>query len=184
MLQMHSFTKASGNGYMVQPKGFEDSTHPNHVCLLIKAIYGFKQASRQWYNTFTSYLVSLGFEHSKSDSSLLILKQMQANIFLLIYVDDILITWDTQDAIKKLLDQLNLKFAMKHLSEAHSFLGTQIKHQGPQYFLSQEQYAYSIIQQANLIKCNSVSNPTCTKLATIFQDNSVISDPSTYRKLT
>ncbi|KAI0525207.1 hypothetical protein KFK09_004599 [Dendrobium nobile] len=99
--------------YMAQPKGFEDSIHPHYVCNLNKAIYGLKQAPRQWYNTFTSYLISLGFKHSKSDPSLLILQQKRATIYLLVYVDDILLTGDNSAAITELLDKLNIKFAMK-----------------------------------------------------------------------
>ena len=34
--------------YVEQPPGFEDRQHPNHVYKLKKALYGFKQAPRQW----------------------------------------------------------------------------------------------------------------------------------------
>ncbi|PKU81706.1 Retrovirus-related Pol polyprotein from transposon TNT 1-94 [Dendrobium catenatum] len=58
--------------YMTQPKGFEDTSHPNQVCRLHKSIYGLKQSPRQWYNTFTEFLGTLGFIHSQSDPSLLL----------------------------------------------------------------------------------------------------------------
>ncbi|KAI0491437.1 hypothetical protein KFK09_025697 [Dendrobium nobile] len=99
--------------YMTQPKGFADSTNPNYVCHLHKAIYGLKQAPRQWYNTLTSHLVSIGFHHSTSDPSLLTLRQDTSQVYLLVYVDDILITGDNSKLINKIINQLNQRFQMK-----------------------------------------------------------------------
>ncbi|XP_020674954.1 uncharacterized protein LOC110094139 [Dendrobium catenatum] len=91
---------------------------------------------------------------------------------------------DNPDAIQKLLDQLNVKFSMKHLGEANAFLGIHIKKQMSHYFLSQAHYAASILQQANMLNCNPLSKPTTTKLPSVFSPNAVIFDPVTYRKLT
>ncbi|PKU62337.1 Retrovirus-related Pol polyprotein from transposon TNT 1-94 [Dendrobium catenatum] len=170
--------------YIEQPKGFEDSSNPNHVCRLNKAIYGLKQAPRQWYNTFTTHLISLGFTHSKSDPSLLIYNQSQVSMFLLIYVDDILITGNNQDAIAKLLEQLNTKFSMKNLGIASSFLGIQIHTSPARYFLSQTPYAMSIIQQAHMQNCKSLANPNCTKAPTEQPADEFLSDPVIYRRIT
>ncbi|KAI0514079.1 hypothetical protein KFK09_010113 [Dendrobium nobile] len=170
--------------YMNQPKGFEDSTHPDHVCRLHKAIYGLKQAPRQWYNTFTSHLVSLGFSHSTSDLSLLILRQQKTKIFLLIYVDDILIMGNNSDVLNHILEQLSLKFAMKNLGDVHSFLGIQMERTAHSYFLSQKAYATSILHLAQLTDCNPIANPSCTKVPPIMQPDVVLSDPTLFRRIT
>ncbi|KAI0500262.1 hypothetical protein KFK09_018472 [Dendrobium nobile] len=170
--------------YMRQPKGFEDSTNPDHVCLLHKAIYGLRQATRQWYNTFTSTLVSMGFVHSSADPSFLILHQQNIHIYLLIYVDDILITGNDNKAIHNTLTILGNKFAMKNLGEAHNFLGIKIDRYAQHFFLSQQNYALSIIKSANLSKCNKLSNPSCTKLPVDIQPDEHLSDPTTYRQIT
>ncbi|XP_020682429.1 uncharacterized protein LOC110099574 [Dendrobium catenatum] len=169
--------------YIRQPKGFEDSLRPNHVCRLNKAIYGLKQAPRQWYNTFTSVLVSLGFRHSQSDPSLLLYTKNQVKIFLLIYVDDILVAGNDSILISSILAKLNSEFAMKHLGEVHDFLGIQISKSNSSYFLSQAQYEYKILQQAELTSCNPLSNPTCTKLPAEFKTDSLPSDPAFYRSI-
>ncbi|KAJ9566586.1 LOW QUALITY PROTEIN: hypothetical protein OSB04_002552 [Centaurea solstitialis] len=56
--------------YMRQPPGYVNSSFPDHVCRLRKALYGHKQAPRAWYHRFAVYLTSLGFLSSKTDTSL------------------------------------------------------------------------------------------------------------------
>ncbi|KAG6433008.1 hypothetical protein SASPL_104611 [Salvia splendens] len=57
--------------YMKQPLGFEQGG-PHLVCKLKKAIYGLKQASRAWFFTIHSMLISLGFKQSRADASMFI----------------------------------------------------------------------------------------------------------------
>ncbi|PKU80918.1 Retrovirus-related Pol polyprotein from transposon TNT 1-94 [Dendrobium catenatum] len=170
--------------YMSQPPGFEDATHPNHVCLLHKAIYGLKQAPRQWYNTLTSFLVSLGFSHSTSDPSLLILTKGNIKLFLLIYVDDILLTGNDPTALNNTINQLQQQFRMKILGPVSSFLGISITRTQDSYFLGQKLYAQSILQTAKLEACKPLSNPTCTKLPQVFSSDPVLDDPVMYRRIT
>jgi histone deacetylase 1/2 len=75
-----------------QPPGFVDPAHPNHVCRLHKSLYGLKQAPRAWYQRFASYLSTLGFAASVTDTSLIVLRSSSDTVYLLIYVDDIIVT--------------------------------------------------------------------------------------------
>ncbi|PKU77855.1 Retrovirus-related Pol polyprotein from transposon TNT 1-94 [Dendrobium catenatum] len=170
--------------YMTQPRGFEDTTNPDYVCRLNKAIYGLKQAPRQWYNTFTSFLISIGFLQSLSDPSLFKFHNDQIAIYLLVYVDDILITGNNTDALNNVIQKLNSRFSMKLLGEANSFLGIHIKKGDGVYFLSQSSYANSILQTAQLSRCNPVRNPTCTKMPKEFPPDPLLTDPQMYRRLT
>lgn len=79
--------------FMEQPRGFESSEFPNHVCLLKKALYGLKQAPRAWYDQLRTVLLSWGFKNSQADSSLFYHHQDSQPLFILVYVDDIVITW-------------------------------------------------------------------------------------------
>ncbi|KAI0510739.1 hypothetical protein KFK09_011348 [Dendrobium nobile] len=169
---------------MRQPKRFEDSLHPHHVCLLRKAIYGLRQAPRQWYTTFSNYLTQLGYHHSKSDPSLLTFRKGSAHIFLLVYVDDILVTGNDEEAISDFFTKLHTAFTLKHLGHANHFLGIKIQHTADTYFLSQQSYANSIIQQSNLLKCNPVANPSSTKPPSDISVDPNLSDSSLYRQLT
>lgn len=78
--------------YMKQPPGFEGVGAPHLVCKLDKAIYGLKQAPRAWYARLSSKLIDLGFIASKSDNSLFIFQRSGVTIYMLIYVDDIIVT--------------------------------------------------------------------------------------------
>jgi hypothetical protein len=81
-----------GTVYYAQPFGFEDTTHPNFVCRMNKSLYGLKQAPRAWYSRFAAYLLSLGYVEAKSDTSLFVFRRGSDMIYLLLYVDDIVLT--------------------------------------------------------------------------------------------
>jgi hypothetical protein len=59
--------------YCQLPVGFINAERRDHVCLLDKLLYGFKQAPRAWYDRFAQFLLSIGFVASKSNTSLFIL---------------------------------------------------------------------------------------------------------------
>ncbi|XP_020677779.1 uncharacterized protein LOC110096260 [Dendrobium catenatum] len=105
-------------------------------------------------------------------------------MFLLVYIDDILITGNNESAISNLLINLNSQFSMKHLGPASQFFGISIQSTKDTYFLSQSAYALSILQQTNLAKCNSLSNPSVTKQPSNFKPDNTISDATVYRRIT
>ncbi|KAJ9557637.1 hypothetical protein OSB04_012251 [Centaurea solstitialis] len=78
--------------YMHQPMGFRNPQLPSHVCLLKKSLYGLKQAPRAWYKRLTNYVSSLGFTHSKCNHSLFIYKHGSDTAYIILYVDDIILT--------------------------------------------------------------------------------------------
>ncbi|GAA0149673.1 hypothetical protein LIER_43069 [Lithospermum erythrorhizon] len=78
--------------YMRQPPGFKDASNPSHVCKLHKAIYDLKQAPRTWFHKLSTRLIQISFQASTSDASLFIRRSDDSVLFLLRYVDDILIT--------------------------------------------------------------------------------------------
>jgi len=78
--------------YMYQPSGYADKTHPNYVCKLHKALYELKQAPRAWYAKLCKRLEALGFVPSKADTSLFYYNRGNHSIFVLVYVDDIIVS--------------------------------------------------------------------------------------------
>jgi hypothetical protein len=89
--------------HMVQPLGFINLSYPQHVCKLHKALYGLKQAPRSWFSRLSEKLIHLGFTASKANSSLFLYINNSITMYLLIYVDDIIITGSAPVVITKLL---------------------------------------------------------------------------------
>ena len=108
---------------MAQPEGYVDASKPNHVCKLNRALYGLKQAPRAWFDKLRATLIQWGFENSKSDTSLLIFNSIGKTIYLLVYVDDILLTGNDELLLNKLTSDLNKDFALKNLGQIHYFMG-------------------------------------------------------------
>jgi hypothetical protein len=78
--------------YCSQQAEFVDPTQPDHVYLLNKSLYRLKQAPRALYNRFATYLTSLGFVEAKFDTSLFVFWSGTDTIYLLLYIDDIVLT--------------------------------------------------------------------------------------------
>jgi hypothetical protein len=62
------------------------------VCRLNRSLYGLKQAPRAWHSRLATFLVTLGFMETKSDTSLFIHHHGAETAYLLLYVDDIVLT--------------------------------------------------------------------------------------------
>jgi hypothetical protein len=121
--------------YCWQPTGFADPTHPDLVCHLRKSLYGLKQAPRTWYSRFASYLTTLGFIEAKSDTSLFIFRRSSDTIYLLLYVDDIILTASSTELLRRTIFALQQEFAMKDLGPLHHFLGITVEHHPDGLFL-------------------------------------------------
>jgi histone deacetylase 1/2 len=88
--------------YMKQPRGFENPQTPHFICKLDKALYGLKQAPRAWFARLSNKLHDLGFVPSKDDTSLFLYNKSGIIIYVLIYVDDIIVTSSSNKAISAL----------------------------------------------------------------------------------
>jgi histone deacetylase 1/2 len=109
--------------YMRQPLSYINKKHPNHVCKMNKAIYGLHQALRTWYEKFSSALHNFGFITSQSDPSLFILISNDKTMYILLYVDDIIIIGSYSSLIQEVISILNNKFILKDLCKLSYFLG-------------------------------------------------------------
>lgn len=109
--------------YMRQPQGFVDADRPNFVCRLRKALYGLKQAPRAWYMELRNYLIANGFKNSVSDTALFVYKQGTMLLYLLVYVDDIIVTGNNSHVVEKILQNLATRFSLKDMGDLSYFLG-------------------------------------------------------------
>jgi hypothetical protein len=123
--------------YCEQPPGFVDPVAPDHVCLLQKSLYGLKQAPRAWHQRFSSFVQRSGFTASASDTSLFIYKEGADFAYLLLYVDDIILTTSSTRLLRHLTELLHSEFAMTDLGDLHHFLGISVTCSKDGLFLSQ-----------------------------------------------
>uniref|UniRef100_A0AAV1TEB5 Reverse transcriptase Ty1/copia-type domain-containing protein n=1 Tax=Peronospora matthiolae TaxID=2874970 RepID=A0AAV1TEB5_9STRA len=100
--------------FCVIPEGVElDSTFD---CLeLVKSIYGLKQASRVWNETFDEYVCSIGFQVSDFDPCLYIKTSDGHCVFILVYVDDVLVTGSSLELIAQTKNDLKTRFEIDEL---------------------------------------------------------------------
>lgn len=92
---------------MHQPPGFVHSKYPDFVCKLKRSLYGLKQAPRAWYNRFSSFIISKGFRSSTCDNSLFVYTHGSNMAYLLLYVDDIIITASSNTFLRSIIATLS-----------------------------------------------------------------------------
>ncbi|XP_071680359.1 uncharacterized protein [Lolium perenne] len=170
--------------YCQQPPGFVDEHHPDHVCRLHKSLYGLKQAPRAWYQRSATYLSSLGFTASVTDTSLFVLKSGADMAYLLLYVDDIIITASSTTFLHHLLDRLHNEFAKTDLGDLHFFLGIAVSHFSDGLFLSHRQYAADLLQRSGMSDCHPASTPVDTQSKLSATEGDLVPDGTKYRSLT
>ncbi|KAL6505058.1 hypothetical protein OROGR_024875 [Orobanche gracilis] len=173
----------SENVYMSQPPGFVDPSFPHHVCKLNKAIYGLRQASRAWYNELKSFLSSNGFKSTISDPSLFVQKSSTSPIYILVYVDDIIITGPNRSTVSSFITALANRFSLKDLGNLSYFLGIEVLPHSDGLFLSQAKYILDILNRANMSDCKPASTPSTPSLHLTTTEGSPLSNPKDYRSL-
>ncbi|KAK9157808.1 hypothetical protein Scep_004382 [Stephania cephalantha] len=109
------------NGHLVeevftnQLVGFVDSSNPTAVCHLHRVLYGLHQAPRSWFDRLKANLLSWGFQNSKADNLLFIFRDGSVVLYILVYVNDIIVTGSDVSVIQKFTSKLHGCFALKDI---------------------------------------------------------------------
>jgi hypothetical protein len=165
-----------------QPTGFADPACPNAVCLLDKSLYGLRQAPRAWFDRFATFAISLGFHPTRSDSSLFVLRHGADVAYLLLYVDDMVLTGSSSALLQRIIDRLRAEFAIKDLGELRFFLGIDVKRTASGFYLSQQRYAEAVLDRAGMLNCKPAPTPIDAK-GKLSADGAPINDATSYRSL-
>jgi hypothetical protein len=168
--------------YCVQPSGFIDPHFPDHVCRLKKSLYGLKQAPRAWFGRFAAHLLSLGFTEAKTDASLFIFHRGTDIVYLLLYVDDIVLTASSDGLLRRTIDALQQEFSMKDLGPLHHFLGLSVTRQHGSMHLSQRHYVLEILERAGMSDCKPCSTPIDTH-SKLSANGDPVDDATDYRSI-
>jgi hypothetical protein len=148
--------------YMHQPEGFKIQGKEDQVCLLKKSLYGLKQSPRQWYKRFDTFMIGHGYSRSEYDNCVYHRKLSDGSlVYLLLYVDDMLIAAKNLVEINKLKTQLSGEFEMKDLGATKKILGMEIHRdrEAGKLFLSHKSYIEKVLEHFGMQQSKLVTTP-------------------------
>ncbi|KAJ0735667.1 putative RNA-directed DNA polymerase [Helianthus annuus] len=144
--------------YMTLPEGYY-SKNDGKVCKLVKSLYGLKQAPRKWNEKLTKVLCDVGFVQSQCDHSLYVLNKNSVFIVLLVYVDDIVITGNSDVEISRIKSLLSKSFQIKDLGVLKYFLGLEVIYDKSGICLNQRKYCLDLLAEFGYLGCKPVGTP-------------------------
>ncbi|HJL47402.1 MAG TPA: reverse transcriptase domain-containing protein, partial [Polyangiaceae bacterium LLY-WYZ-15_(1-7)] len=135
--------------YMRVPPGhprFDDKGRPL-VLKLNKTLYGLKQSGREWNKLLVAFLISWGFAQSKIDVCLFIYSAAGKVIWLLIWVDDLIIADNDSTVREKFMGDLGERFPTEDKGELTWVVGVHVVRDRPRRALtiSQELYVTDLL---------------------------------------
>jgi hypothetical protein len=148
--------------YMKQPEGFSQLGQEHLVCKLKKSLYGLKQSPRQWYKRFDSYMIKISYKRCEYDCCVYVKSLDDGSfIFLLLYVDDMLIVAKSIVEVNKLKVLLSKEFDMKDLDAAKKILGMEIRrdNDAKKLWLYQAGYVKKVLERFIMENAKLVSTP-------------------------
>lgn len=150
--------------YMKIPEGIVGKD--NYVCKLNKSLYGLKQAARCWFEVIERFFKEKGFKNSPVDRCIYILDNgdINKNLYVLIYVDDLIIICADISLLEKFKSYLTKKFEMSDLQEVKFFLGIKVTRSDNKITLDQSAYIKTVLNKFNMQNCNPVNTPLETKV--------------------
>ena len=126
----------------------------------------------------------VGFHPTKSDTSLFLHFHNNIALFVLIYVDDILITGNSNSAIQRLIHSLSQHFALKDLGTLHYFLGIEATWTlDGGLHLSQTKYIQDLLRKTNMLSSKPQPTPMLSTTRLTIDATTAVDDPSFYRSV-
>lgn len=162
--------------YMDQPQGYEVAGQESKVCKFVKSLYGLKQAPRQWNKCFDQCMVKHGFVKSEFDLCVYLKKLADGSyIYLLLYVDDMLLVSKRMSDVNEVKEMLGREFDMKDLGPARRILGMDIERDRKNGVLklSQSRYIKKVLQVFRMDQAHPVTTPLSAhfKLVSVDDDD-------------
>jgi hypothetical protein len=144
--------------YMKHPEGFVVKGNKEPVCMMKKSMYGLKQSPRMQYQKFDTCMLGLGFTRRKADHCVYFKLIGDHLIYLVLYMDDMLLIENDKEIIQDVKTHWFSKFDMKDLGVANFILGMEIKidQENIKLWLNQRKYVDTILKRFNMHECKPV----------------------------
>lgn len=157
LIKLESANSATGKR---AARMLEDIKGGGNTCLLNKSLYGLKQAGRQWNIKLDTKLKEMGLRPTVNEPCLYHKRNKDgSDLYVVIYVDDILIASQKRFAIDTFKHELAKRFELKDFGQATFCLGINIKKNGVEYHLSQEKYINDILKKFGMENSKPVKTP-------------------------
>lgn len=154
--------------YLKPPQGL--TVPEGHVLKLQKSLYGLKKSPKYWYEKFTEVIAEYGFTRSQNDYCL----YNKGNLYLILYVDDLLIVGPSRTEIETVKNFLKTKFNMKDLGDNNlMYLGISIQKKENGIYLHQTRYLQKVIESYNMNNCRGTNSPMDPNFKLDFDLNEV-----------
>lgn len=168
--------------YMRLPPGFR-GTDKDQVCRLRKSLYGLKQAPRYWFAKLTSALLDYGFEQSRADYSLFTLDNGTTRLHVLVYGDDLIISWSTTSVINTFKSYLRQCFHMKDLRISKYFIGIELARSPTGIYMCQRKYVPDILKETGLLAAKPVDFSLEQNHKLAIDKSELLDDAAPYKRL-
>ena len=154
------------------------------VCRLHRSLYGLKQSPRAWFDRLISSIVQqFGMIRSNADHSIFYRHSARGCVYLVVYVDDIVITGSDQQGIIQLKQYLSHKFQTKDLGKLRYFLGIEVAQSKDGIVISQWKYAMDILEETGLLNVKPVDTLMDPNAKLLPHQEEPLSNPGRYRRL-
>jgi len=153
------------------------------VCRLRKSLYGLKQSPRVWFGKFSNVVQQFGMTWCEADHSVFYQHSSAGCVYLIVYVDDIVLTGSNNHGISQLKQHLCHYFQTKDLGKLRYFFGIEVTQSNDGIVISQRKYAMDILEETGLMSSKSVDTPMDPNTKLLLNQGELISDPEQYRRL-
>ncbi|CAN0494520.1 unnamed protein product, partial [Discosporangium mesarthrocarpum] len=112
--------------YVRQPRGFEKHSPSGapYACVFARSLYGLCQSPASWFSTIHQFLLDIELKFCLADPCVYV--KGSGTVILVLYVDDIIISGASSDAINKVKEKLMTKFDLSYSGDVTTFIGMDI----------------------------------------------------------
>lgn len=169
--------------YMRQPPGFSKPDSEGKVCRLLKSVYGLRQSARCWNMRMNEVLKEMGFTPSSADPCLYVRDVDGKQVYIVVYVDDVVIGSDDEEEVDRVHDEIGKHFETTGLGELKYFLGLEVDRCGGNYSVCLSGYIQRVAEQFGLGDCKSSRTPMDEAYARGDLHGQLLPDNADYRSL-
>jgi hypothetical protein len=152
--------------YMIQPPGYVNKRAARKACLLIRGLYGTKQAGNIWNKSLDGTMTRSGYRRLRSDRCVYMIGSMKdpsTMVIVIVYVDDILVIGHSSALAlrRKIIEALKSEYSVKEMGQVSRYLGILVNRNRKEgvMVLSQRDFAIAVLERFNMKECLPVETP-------------------------